>query len=61
MNLNLNQRKIKEIYGLENNNINKYYIQSERNSYVVDKRKIDNMIEYLNNKDNKRHSGGCFS
>ena len=56
--------KIKEIFGNENNdynNINKYYIQSERNVYVVDKRKIDNMIEYLSNKDNKRHSGGCFS
>ena len=55
--------KIKEIFGNENNNynINKYYIQSERNAYVVDKRKIDNMIEYLSNKDNKRHSGGCFS
>ena len=53
--------KIKDIYGNENNNnINKYYIQSERNAYVVDKRKIDNMIEYLNNQDKKGHSG-CFS
>ena len=54
--------KIKEIYGNQcnKNNINQYYIQSERNAYVSDKRKIDNMIEYLNNQDKKGNSG-CFS
>lgn len=53
--------KIKQIYGNDNyeNNKNSYYIECEKNIYVTDKRKIDNMIEYLNNKD-KRHSG-CFS
>ena len=56
--------KIKDIYesnkNINENNKNKYYIKSERNIYVADKRKIDNMIEYLNNKDKNRHSG-CFS
>jgi hypothetical protein len=53
--------KIKQIYGNDNyeHNKNSYYIECEKNIYVTDKRKIDNMIEYLNNKD-KRHSG-CFS
>ena len=59
--------KIQDIYGnnknLNDSNINgedKYYIKTERNLYVADKRKIDNMIEYLNNKEKKGHSG-CFS
>ena len=52
--------KIKDIYG-NDNNINKgYYMKIERNIYVADKRKIDNLIEYLNNKDKKSNSG-CFS
>jgi len=50
--------KIKGIYRKEHNN--KYYIQSERNIYIADKRKIDNMIEYVNSQDKKGHSG-CFS
>ena len=51
--------KINDIYGNGNNNYNKkYYIKSERNAYIVDKKNIDNMIEYLNNQDKK---GGCFS
>ena len=62
--------KIQDIFGnkkfnkyFNDNNINntdKYYVQNERNLYIVDKRKIDNMIEYLNNKEKKGHSG-CFS
>ena len=51
--------KINDIYGNENNNYNKkYYIKNERNAYIVDKKNIDNMIDYLNNQDKK---GGCFS
>lgn len=54
--------KVKEIYGnnLDSNNKNNYYMKSERNAYITDKRRIDNMIEYLSNKDRKAHSG-CFS
>ena len=52
--------KINDIYGNEKNIYNrKYYIKSERNAYITDKRKIDNMIEYLNNQE-KKHTG-CFS
>ena len=53
--------KIKQIYGNNHHdNKNDYYIKTERNIYVIDKRKIDNMIEYLNNKD-KKGGSGCFS
>jgi hypothetical protein len=58
--------KIRQIYGNENNEYeynyskNNYFIECEKNIYVMDKRKIDNMIEYLNNKDKKGLSG-CFS
>ena len=53
--------KINQIYENDNNyERNKYYIKNDRNNYVADKRRIDNMIEYLNNKDKKGHSG-CFS
>ena len=54
--------KIKEIYGNDNKEYinNGYYMKTERNIYVADKRKIDNLIEYLNNKDRKNNSG-CFS
>ena len=53
--------KIKQIYGNDHHdNKNDYYIKTERNIYVIDKRKIDNMIEYLNNKD-KKGGSGCFS
>ena len=58
--------KIRQIYGNENNeneynySKNNYLKKKKKNIYVSDKRKIDNMIEYLNNKDKKGHSG-CFS
>ena len=58
--------KITQIYGNENNEYeynygkNNYYIECDKNIYVTDKRKIDNMIEHLNNKEKKGHSG-CFS
>ena len=54
--------KIKEIYENDNKEYinNGYYMKTERNIYVADKRKIDNLIEYLNNKDRKNNSG-CFS
>ena len=53
--------KIKQIYGNDHHdNKNDYYIKTERNIYVIDKRKIDNMIEHLNNKD-KTGGSGCFS
>ena len=55
---------VKQIYGNEKgNNIyykENYYIKNEKNAYIADKRKIDNMIEYLNNKDKKEYFG-CFS
>ena len=40
-------------------NKDKYYIKSDKNVYILDKRKIDGMIEYLNNRESKGH--GCFS
>ena len=54
--------KIKDIYGKNNKEYsnNGYYIKTERNIYVTDKRKIDNLIEYLNNK-SKKNNSGCFS
>jgi len=53
--------KVEQIYENDNSyDKNKYYIKNDRNNYVTDKRRIDNMIEYLNNKDKKGHSG-CFS
>ena len=53
--------KINNIYGNEQNYYyKKYYIQCDKNSYIVDKKIIDNMIEYLNNQNKKGHSG-CFS
>ena len=54
--------KIKEIYGNEDIDVHKkrYYIQTDKNIYIMDKRKIDNMIEYLST--NKEKKGlGCFS
>lgn len=52
---------INNIYGNNNRDFNKdkYYIKSDKNNYVLDKRKIDAMIEYLNSRDSKGH--GCFS
>ena len=53
---------IKEIFGNDkssNNYYHNYYMPNERNEYIADKRKIDNMIEYLNNQE-KKHTG-CFS
>ena len=54
--------KIKDIYGTDNKEYinNGYYTKTERNIYVADKRKIDNLIEYLNNKDRKSNIR-CFS
>ena len=53
--------KINGIYGKNNREFNKdkYYIKSDKNVYILDKRKIDGMIEYLNNRESKGH--GCFS
>ena len=52
---------LNDIYGNNNRDFNKdkYYIKSDKNNYVLDKRKIDAMIEYLNSRDSKGH--GCFS
>ena len=52
---------INNIYGNNNREFNKdkYYVKSDKNVYVLDKRKIDGMIEYLNNRESKGH--GCFS
>lgn len=50
--------KINEIYG-DNDLKNKYYIKCEKNIYISDKRKIDNMIDYMNSKG--KNNGGCFS
>ena len=52
---------INNVFGNSNRDFNKdkYYVKSDKNVYVLDKRKIDAMIEYLNNRDNKGH--GCFS
>jgi hypothetical protein len=52
-------KKIKQIYGGDNIAQKKYYINNDKNIYIMNKRKIDNMIEYLNNKEKKGH--GCFS
>jgi len=53
--------KIKQIY--ENGNSNEYknrhYIKGEKIMNINDKRKIDSMIEYLNNREKK--GLGCFS
>ena len=53
--------KINGIFGNNNRDFNqdKYYVKSDKNVYVLDKRKIDGMIEYLNNRESKGH--GCFS
>ena len=53
--------KMNAIYGNKNRDFNqdKYYIKSDKNAYILDKRKIDGMIEYLNNRESKGH--GCFS
>ena len=53
--------KINGIYGNNNRDFNqdKYYVKSDKNVYILDKRKIDGMIEYLNNRESKGH--GCFS
>jgi hypothetical protein len=52
---------INNVFGNNNRDFNKdkYYVKSDKNVYVLDKRKIDGMIEYLNNRENKGH--GCFS
>jgi hypothetical protein len=52
-------KKIKQIYGGDNSDQKKYYMNNEKTIYIMDKRKIDYMIEYLNNKEKKGH--GCFS
>jgi len=52
-------KKIKQIYGGDNCGQKKYYINNDKTIYIMDKRKIDYMIEYLNNKEKKGH--GCFS
>ena len=52
---------INNVFGNNNRDFNKdkYYVKSDKNMYVLDKRKIDGMIEYLNNRESKGH--GCFS
>ena len=52
---------VNNIYGNNNRDFNKdkYYVKSDKNIYVLDKRKIDGMIDYLNNRESKGH--GCFS
>ena len=52
---------LNDIYGNNNRDFNKdkYYVKSDKNIYVLDKRKIDGMIDYLNNRESKGH--GCFS
>ena len=52
---------INNIYGNNNRDFNKdkYYVKYDKNLYILDKRKIDGMIEYLINRENKGH--GCFS
>lgn len=52
-------KKIKQIYGGDISGQKKYYINNDKTIYIMDKRKIDYMIEYLNNKEKKGH--GCFS
>ena len=52
---------LNDIYGNNNRDFNKdkYYVKSDKNIYLLDKRKIDGMIEYLNNRESRGH--GCFS
>ena len=52
---------INNIYGnnIRDFNKDKYYVKSDKNVYLLDKRKIDGMIEYLNNRESRGH--GCFS
>jgi hypothetical protein len=52
---------INNVFGNNNRDFNKdkYYVKSDKNVYVLDKRKIDGMIEYLNNRESKGH--GFFS
>ena len=52
---------INNVFGNSNRDFNKdkYYVKSDKNVYVLDKRKIDGMIEYLNNRESRGH--GCFS
>ena len=52
---------LNDIYGNNNRDFNKdkYYVKSDKNIYLLDKRKIDGMIEYLNSRESKGH--GCFS
>ena len=52
---------LNDIYGNNNRDFNKdkYYVKSDKNVYSLDKRKIDGMIEYLNNRESRGH--GCFS
>jgi hypothetical protein len=52
-------KKIKQIYGGDNSDQKKYYINNDKTIYIMAKRKIDYMIEYLNNNEKKGHS--CFS
>ena len=53
--------KIKKIYegGNTSENKNRHYLKGEKIMNINDKRKIDSMIEYLNNKEKK--GLGCFS
>ena len=48
---------VNNIYGNNNRDFNKdkYYVKSDKNVYLLDKRKIDGMIEYLNNRESKGH------
>ena len=52
---------INNVFGNSNRDFNKdkYYVKNDKNVYVLDKRKIDGMIDYLNNRESKGH--GCFS
>ena len=52
---------LNDIYGNNNRDFNKdkYYVKNDKNIYLLDKRKIDGMIEYLNNRESRGH--GCFS
>ena len=52
---------LNDIYGNNNRDFNKdkYYVKSDKNIYLLDKRKIDGMIEYLDNRESRGH--GCFS
>lgn len=47
--------KIEQIYenGSNNENINRHYIKGEKIMNINDKRKIDSMIEYLNNREKR--------